>query len=53
MGLLVVSSDAGLGWLLLVASRGREGPGKGLVLQVCFVLKWKMLQVTCGYIFFK
>lgn len=38
MGLLVVSSDAGLGWLL-VASRGREGPRKDLLLQICFVLE--------------
>jgi hypothetical protein len=34
------SPVAGSGWLLLVAGRGREGPGKGMLLLLC--LKWEI-----------
>lgn len=42
LGACSFSPVAGSGWLRLVASRGREGLRKGLLLLVGFVLKWKL-----------
>lgn len=54
MGFLVPSPDTGLGWLLLMASRGRERPGKGVAFGLFGFEMENMFEVTRGHFtFFK